>query len=261
MAVAKAAEFQGGHRGLNRGRIERWIRQFPPEQSELAAKVLRHIDFIDNSTFLGMANAMVRSVVDQCGGDGSNLAFIPVSGAGSGAHFLARIMKEIRRNQRARWTVIELLDLYRNKPDGVDTICVIDDFCGSGGTIEDFWVLSAEPLILADYSDFMVGTLISHPNAEARLGEYFEHVHSARSLTIHDDFFAEGNNTFSESEKAELLRLCEATGVSNRFIKGFEDCGLLLSLYYGCPNNSIPILWHDANLDDWEPLFNRRTIG
>ena len=62
----------------------------------------------------------------------------------------------------------------------------------------------------------------------------------------------------SEKEKEVLIDCCRQTGCSEKYVKGLGDCGLLISLQHGCPNNSLPILWH--NRKGWINLFHRRTI-
>ena len=51
--------------------------------------------------------------------------------------------------------------------------------------------------------------------------------------------------------------ICEAEGIGTGRIGhfGYGEQGLTYGFAHGTPNNSLPILWHDAN--GWTSLLNR----
>ena len=66
------------------------------------------------------------------------------------------------------------------------------------------------------------------------------------------------NADLDADEKAVLVGYCRATGSTAEYLRGRGGCGLLVSFKHGCPNNSLPILWGEAQ--GWRALFRRHAI-
>ena len=66
------------------------------------------------------------------------------------------------------------------------------------------------------------------------------------------------SSIFSSKEKTALKAYCRRTACAPEYIFGKGECGLLLSFAYGCPNNSLPILWHQSG--KWKRLFKRHGL-
>ncbi len=77
-------------------------------------------------------------------------------------------------------------------------------------------------------------------------------------MTENDNVISAMSAVFNEAEKEALLAYCRRTNASPEYLRGYGACGLLVAFKHGCPNNSLPILWHNSKV--WHALFRRSAI-
>jgi len=152
--------------------------------------------------------------------------------------------------------MLSMLDLSRLNPGGARAVVFIDDFSGTGLTLEKWWE-NVEPLIQPIGAAVFVGLLVLNEQARTRI-EQFAGVLAVDGLDTSSNVLADDNHEFSHRQKTRLLEHCRRTQCGREYERGFGGCGLLLAFKHGCPNNSLPVLWHSAG--KWRPLFNRRAI-
>ena len=58
-SIAGASAAYGSHDGVTRGRIVKWLQQFDPSAQDVAAKVLRKIQFYTASNIRSMAKDLI----------------------------------------------------------------------------------------------------------------------------------------------------------------------------------------------------------
>ena len=150
-----------------------------------------------------------------------------------------------------------MVDLLNVQAGAADAIIFLDDFSGTGLTLETWWE-NVEPLVRPTGAAVFVGLLVLNERARQRI-ERFAGVLAVDELDSTDNVFAGENTRFTNDDKARILENCRRTGCAPDFERGFGQCGLLLAFKHGCPNNSLPVLWYGAGAR-WSPLFNRRAI-
>lgn len=248
----------GDHGGFRRAKVLRWVRQFEREHA-VAAKVLSSLHYYSADNIHALVKQLVRIIYRQahplrkC-----DIVFVPVGGAGSGAQLVARFLKTM--NEVPKGQVLDLMDLHRAHEKGKTSglVVAMEDFSGTGNTVKDWWAMN-ECIVRPASKSVAVGLLVMTEKARIELETIFSEVYLIDEL--HDDMnvFHARCRTFTPNEIQSLGRHCGCTGCSPDYQRGFGKCGLLVAFKHGCPNNSLPILWHDKP-GVWESLFNRRTV-
>lgn len=247
----------GDHDHVKRGRLIRWLSQFGEDKIPLAIKVLKNIRYFSASNLMSMSQELVNMVITMFPHvKGSGIFYVPVGGPGTGAQMIARHLKS--NADVANDNIVDLLTLYReSKKRKIDLIVFLEDFSGTGHTIEEWWSTNA-PIILPIGSIVLFGILVLNHLARSLLEEELTMI-AIQHFDKQDNVLSTDCTYFDDSEKENLLLSCGKTGCSPSYLKGFGDCGLLVAFQHGCPNNSLPILWHEKS-GVWEALFRRRLV-
>lgn len=256
--VDLALERFGDHEDMSEARVLRWLAQFPDEDLTLAVHVIRSVRYFNGLNVRSMTRDLFQIAADELRKRGHRrLGFIAVGSPGSGSSIVARVLRDLVRGSQYR--MLSMVDLISLEPGEIEAIVFVDDFSGTGSTLEKWWQ-NVESLIRPTGATVFVGLLVLNERAR-QLIEQFAHVLAVEELGDSDDVFANENEKFSDSERATLLEHCRQTGCGPKYERGFGQCGLLLSFKHGCPNNSLPVLWFSGeSAKKWRPLFNRRAI-
>ena len=253
-AIQRAVVNFGDHRDLTKAKVVSWLSQFSDVNRDTGAKALDEIKYFQLSDIESMTRQLFEIVNDQYSEfDRNRIFFVPVGGPGSGASVIARHLRIIGLPESR---IVDLLALTRLNPADIEVIVFVDDFSGTGGKIKEWWYTN-EQIVLPINARVVSGILLLNHKARNVLDELFEKVHFVNFLDESADVFSESSIAFNEEEKEQLFAACQETGVSERFVSGWGDCGLLLAYAHGCPNNSLPILWYES--EKWESLFKRRS--
>ena len=253
--IDETAEKFGSHDGVTRGRISKWLQQFEADAQQVAAKLLKEILYFTSTNIRSMVKDLVHMAFEEFPDiPKSRVFYVPIGGAGSGSHMLARLIKGMA--EISNRNVVDLIDLGRIDPQNIELIIFIDDFSGTGNTIKEWWQ-RIEPLVLPIDAISVVGILVLNYRAEKNLDSVFSCVLPIQMLDESYNVFDNKCNRFSDNEKRVILAACEATNCGSNYVKGYGECGLLVAFRHGCPNNSLPILWYDRH--EWVNLFKRRN--
>ncbi len=250
-----AARFRD-HEDVTPAAVQRWLTQFGNDDTSIAMKVLREIRYYSAQDIRTMLRQLVERVYQHLTDVRQNrVIFIPAGKPYSGAVVLARALRDTPHVQRSQIkTVAELLSI----PDGeVDAVVFVEDFSGTGETLTSWWA-NIEPAVLPKVSNVVFGVLVLNFRARERLREFSPTVVSVQELTEESNVLSDACNAFLADEKISLRRYCEKTRCSPEYRLGYGDCGLLVAFKHFCPNNSLPILWHNKN--NWHNLFRRTAI-
>jgi len=253
--IEQAKERFGDHEDMSEARIIRWLQQFQTKDLQLAAEVIRSVRYINGLNIRTMTKQLFQIAVDELNERGCDrAAFVPVGDHGSGSGMVARVLRDLVRP--AGYRMLSMVDVSKLSPDQLDAIVFIDDFSGTGKTLEEWWE-NVEPLVRPANALVFVGVLVLNERARERIAN-FASVLAVEELGPTENILSEESRLLSSAQKGRLRHYCHLTGCASRFEEGFEKCGLLLAFKHGCPNNSLPILW--CNSSRWNSLFNRRAI-
>ena len=153
-----------------------------------------------------------------------------------------------------------------------NVIILVDDFLGGGTQFEDFASEIDLPSLLSS-SSVIYCPLIALNTGITYLDRLYPtlKVMPVEILTNECNFFYSGDigNKFRndcdntvDDVKNHYLDMKKRYAVdSMRFWLGKDDAGLTLAFEWGCPNQSLSILWmeYSAKVTDWRQLFGRRS--
>jgi hypothetical protein len=109
------------HSGINKKAIIRWLSQFPPDNRDLAKKVLHSIQYYSGSEISTMTNKLVQAIYrNNSSIDKSKIFFVPIGGPGSGSQIIARHLKSLQIVSRDN--IIDLLYLSNMDPNDVEMV-------------------------------------------------------------------------------------------------------------------------------------------
>jgi len=254
-AIEEAVGRFGDHEDITAGRVTRWLAQFEDPDLPLAVQVIRAIRYFNAINIRTMTKQLLEISIDEL--NQRNLlraAFVAVGSLGAGSGTVARILRDRLKSTRHR--MLSMLEVASLKRGAVDAIIFIDDFSGSGQTLEKWWE-NVEPIVRPTNAQVFVGLLVVNERAHERIRAFAE-VFAVEELAASANVLSPENSTFTDEEKPRVFEYCQRTGCGEKYEAGWGQCGLLLAFKHGCPNNSLPILWvHEGQ---WRSLFNRRAI-
>lgn len=134
-----------------------------------------------------------------------------------------------------------------------DTIIIIDDFIGSGGTIKK--VLDKLESLQIVNSNINIITYICHKVGR----ELIENYKSGNNNKINFNYCIEDDSFFNKNYDKELsnyvLKICDSC-IDANYKFGFKECGTLIGINGVSPNNNLSLLWNN-NIANWNPLLDR----
>ncbi len=255
--ITKYTEEFGDHINITRPKLIRWISQFPDTYKDLSVKILESVRYYSTSNIQRMTNELVELVFEEFNeNDPANIYFVTIGSAGDGAQTIARFLKSNQRIPNSR--ILDTFGLHQaSKSSNIEVIIFVDDFSGTGQTITDWWQ-NVEPLILPIGAKISIGLIVLNSPANAELEKITNSIIQVDFLNDENNVLSAESNIFEEQEKTFLLEISGMTGCSDNYLRGRGECGLLIAFKHGCPNNSLPFLWHNRS-GTWESLFSRRS--
>lgn len=253
-ALKEAASRFGDHEGMSPGRVLTWLQQFDDADLDLGCKVLKRIRYFTGTNIRTMTRQLAEMVYEDYPETPRNrIAFVPVGDPGSGSGTLARII----RNSHIGSPILSMADLPRKEPEDCEVVVFLDDFSGTGETLVEWWE-NVESIIRPLRAAVVVGLLVLTERARSGVEDFADTILAAEEIGDEANVFHKDSKEFTQPERDKLDNYCRQTGCRRLFLRGFHDSGLLIAFKHSCPNNSLPILWHDAK--DWSSLFLRRPI-
>lgn len=247
------AKFQG-HNGVDRTVLLHWLRQFRPEDIPLALKLLELATYFTRTNVTALCRQLVEAVFEHLRGVARERVLFVIAGdIWEGNAWVARTMQYsgvVPTEQLSHYSGLRSM-----QPEAWDALILVKDFSGTGTQLAEWWTGIGEALVLPLDAQVILGVLVLNACARERLEALDLSVLTPRELHDRDNIFRDECTDLSQEEKTTILRYCQSTGASDEYVRGYGGNGLVVAFDYGCPNNSIPLLWH--NSDSWSGLFRR----
>lgn len=270
--------------GVENSRVNDWFRQFEEAGCELLGTcLLDNLSYRSKPQVLALFKAALTSpkiipadassdlaVIDSLSGrKDPGVRLVPVISLDqpptkSGPYMLRLLARELRI--RMEWMI--WANALGTLPEGIHTIMMIDDFCGSGRQFVDTFLGSPEVMAFrrarptcrfvyapaAAHIDGIKAIQAADSQVDVVAGEILTSDHNFFNGTILDQYQSDGL-------KEELLKqhetITKKLRISSRIGEfGFGSLALTYAFAHGTPNNSLPILWHD-DTDGWTSLLDR----
>ena len=254
--IENFCETCGDNPSINRPKLLKWIEQFNSNSYSIPEKVLKELRYYSSSNLSRMTAELVEIVYNEFKCQKKDLFFVPIGDDGSGSQIIARSLRNNEKVIASNVINIHKLHLTKSEEAKNKIIVFLDDFSGTGDTFETWWLMN-EPLIYPFNAKLGIALAVLNQKAEIKIRSYIPHTFYIDYLSDRHNVFNETSEIFDQKEKTKLLEYCSHTGCGQNYIKGYGECGLMISFQHGCPNNSIPILWYNRN--KWLNLFNRRN--
>jgi len=257
--IERSLAVLGDHQGITQATLLRWMANFADCDLDLAAKILHHVKYYSSANIWSMARNLadiVRMEFDSLSIEWNKVIFVPIGGPYSGSATIARVLRETGRV--AQTNIKYMIEVDRIPAAHIGGLVLLDDFSGTGSTLDGWWRNVAEPIVLPKEAPYAVGLLIVNSRARQVIQSFVDRVYCVEELDEVENVLSQNSSRFTAEEKTSIRQYCRKTGCPPEYLTGWRDCGLLLAFKHGCPDNSLPILWGDW--DDWEPLFKRRAV-
>lgn len=185
----------------------------------------------------------------------------------NGSYDVIALLKEIDREEAIIGReVLPYKDTIVMDPreidENSDTVLIIDDICGTGGTLEEFF---EDNILLFNNKNVIVLFLVINKHAQTKLEEikrkYKDINLSIDCCEVVDKLC---NYKYLSEQEFEILEKIERSlwRRKHRNIMGYENSQLLIGFSHNIPNNTISSIWYESKLGkrkEWSPLFSRYT--
>lgn len=237
--------FEGYTPRVTQEAIEDWLKQFAKTDRDLAARVLDAVEFYRSDQLADAFRSALSSLpgwsIDATHREG-RWWFVPFStGVGESGDAMLHLFRRANGMSGSAFNslFVHKSDLPKLDPGPEDTIVFVDDFAGTGQQAVTTWAPMAELLTRKPRTLLILAVAVDR-GLRRIASETPLVAHPYRRLDSRHNFFALACTYFRVGEKTRIARYCRRADRSSPH--GFGDCGLLLVLAHGGPNDSLPIL-------------------
>lgn len=223
-------------------RVRRWLRQFDSEHWSLAIKLAQNLCYYD----VGRVTEMMRSlhkVVIQSVGDKKNLSsalFVPLGAVGESGFDIARRYRNVNRLHQRQNQFVTILELPSRLYElEAPIVFFLEDFVGTGSQIAEYWESTLRELVPDYYPMYLLVLLACECGAKHIESESPILVSPVHTLDTRFRLISDSHPVFTKEEIEILRGYCDHIG---NFPMGFGDLGLLVSFFYGTPNNTVSLI-------------------
>lgn len=249
--------------------IIRWLSNFEEEEVYLAVMLIRNLKVytspeIEEAYHLGL-NAMIKKMPK-----GSKIAVHPIGTFGKSGSMMAYLLRKTQAysvNQGVIRTVSSIESL-KTLPKEFDTLLLLDDFLGTGNSVEKYYTSEILPLKAQFKQIFFLG-VAAMEDAVQNLAPLFDQIFVEKNQ-IYRKAFSSFSSYFGYRKHQPYKDLAYKYGrqlTKPRNLKGggkkydhalgYENSQSMVTFFYGSPNNTLPIFWQkDPNLPFY-PLVPR----
>ena len=265
--------YQG--RAMEPIRVRQWLDQFGTLRDQrLMYDLLLKVRVYDEDLVrykmgeaFGIVRRNLRTVVSSNSRYRSDIfvSYLDHSIAKSGPTYCRLFASE----NRIRSTLVQPLEAMESsleEPHSIQRLVIIDDFCGTGGTIIQGIRDALGLLKRANEAGIRIIIIVLAGFSTARdaINDYIDgegldaHVYFCDELGDEHKAFSETSLIFPDPEGRERAReIAESKGVQlvRQMPLGFRNTQGTIVFYQSCPNNTLPIFWSVNN--GWPALFPR----
>lgn len=236
-----------------------WLEQFADSDRDLAARLLDVVDFYSMDRISGAFRSALLTLPGWHKTSAKRAGKWRFAGLSRSAGESADAM--MHRFRVANGLDARIYDELFIHPSQIllerlgrdDTLVFIDDFVGTGDSVCKAWEESFAELVPDIGRVFLVVVAAIEDGRKRVTKQTSLTCVAGHELTDEDNFFAEKCGTFSQADKAAILRYCERADIKEP--KGYKNCGLVVVFQHRSPNNTLPILYADHK--KWTGLFPR----
>ncbi|WP_289199766.1 phosphoribosyltransferase [Bacteroides acidifaciens] len=244
-----------------------WLENFEREDWKNALIVLNHFEYFSTNDIIREFNSGLSRIIELY--RGKYIYVLPLGKPGKSGAAMAYYIKKtpVVSDYRKYITIVSSTDISNLKENSV--VVIVDDFAGTGGSIAKFYnevkpslpdetevcaltvvYMQKAQTLLQNHGILMMGN--KRNSAFVKRGSVFGYYQ--RMAVIRDFCFKYGNKLYPEPAYQNRK--------SGMHPLGFMNSQALIGFEHSIPNNTLPILWADIQLEGtnkkWKPIFPRR---
>jgi len=244
-----------------------WLQQYDVADRDAILEILGAVEFVTEADLLALINRCFEQWVGKNPGVGTDITlFNPISEYGKSGTLITYYLKKcpsfvsFAASRKCSFcpTPSEINHfLKRDKTSNTYQLCLYDDFVASGDTVSKHLRQFYRRLCAdARFSSLSLIAPFTMDLACSRVRDEFSRV-DIITAEERSKVFSDRQSPFG-SHATELREVAHRYGQKLcRMPLGYGNAQALLVFPYGCPNNTLPILW--SSTANWRPLFPRHS--
>ncbi|OFX69088.1 MAG: hypothetical protein A2X12_05035 [Bacteroidetes bacterium GWE2_29_8] len=258
--------------------IIKWLGNFEPKELDYAKDIISNLTVYTTYEIEEILSDSFGMLFENIASD-EKIIVNPIGEFGKSGSMVTYFFQKTQffKRHNSKIELLPTLDNIKFVKDKKYTLVLLDDFVGSGNTIETYYTSNLIKLKSKFKKIFFVGIAGMEKGIE-RINPLFNEVKVPQSNIFRCAFSSKGSlfgyrkysehrkfaykygkalTSPSKNKKGKVLK--DSQG-NPKFLDalGYENSQALVSFAYGSPNNTLPIIW--ANRDNWFPLIPRFSV-
>jgi len=247
--------------------IFRWLRNFDESEWDMALNVLDKVAYYSSDRIDESLEIHIKKIMSTH--KGRHTYILPSGNVGKSGHVMAYHAKKVIEMLGMPDNILSLLHIKNlGTTEKNAVIVLLDDFSGTGESIEKFYKTWVKPVI-SGKRNLTVCVL-----TVAFLEKAKTHIKVKCGLNIYGDcykpaFVRRGSVFGGEKSMLQVRDFCFKKGAilfpdwENTDLKplGYKNSQALICFEHTTPNNTLPILWYEDNIPgaqkEWHAIFPR----
>ena len=242
-------------------KLDDWLKQFSKEERPILLQLLRNFYYYTEKTIDRKVVELHKRFLDIHGEDISKVLFAEVPKEYGVANSDLFFHSYWFHNQLKGYATNSLFGEFIECGSLPETLVIVDDYMGSGDTIEGTLekILSIAPEM--HNSKFYLLFIHISKTGKQRIEEFSAKLGLDLTLIyldITESAFQEDyifSKIDAKLKQREYIEICNKKKVGRTVILGYKDIQSLVSFEKTTPNNTLGIFWHSAN--NFVSLFRR----
>lgn len=249
--------------------ILKWLGNFKPSEVELAIDIISNITIYTTNEIEEILNEAFESIFPNISRN-ERIIVNPIAEFGKSGSLITyffqktKFYKKRRNKSKTKLLAsVDKIDLESNKEY---TLVLLDDFIGSGNTIEKYFLKHIKP-IEGKFKEIHFVGIAGMENGYERIHLLFTKINVPKSNIFKKAFSSDAsffgyrnhldyrNLSYSYGKKITKETITKTGKLKFPDALGFENSQSLISFGYGSPNNTLSIIWSNEN--GWFPLIPR----
>lgn len=255
--------------------ILKWLNNFQEDEQKHALVLLQNLTVYTSNEIEEIFHNGITQILTSTEKK-EKLIINPIGEFGKSGSMMAYLVQKTNAFRKGKNKIILTNNIESiDKKNSNQTLLLIDDFVGSGETIEKDFLKKIKPhASLFKHISFMGAAGIDQ--GISKIKPLFKDIYIPKTNIFKKAFSSDASyfGYRKHSEYRELAYKYGARLTGSRELKsgklkfenalGYGNSQGLVAFFYGCPNNSLPIFWQgDFKKQKWYPLiprFNQHKI-
>jgi hypothetical protein len=237
--------------------IVRWLSNFQEDEVYLAVRLIKNLKIYTSFEIEEVYHAGLNDVLRKVP-KGSKLAVHPIGTFGKSGSMMAYLLRKTQayKVNQNDLQLVSSVESLKNLPDEFDILLLLDDFMGTGKSVEKYYNVEIVPIKPKFKKIFFLG-VAAMVDAIQYVTPLFDEILIEKNQ-IYRKAFSSFASYFGYRKHAPYKKLAYRYGKllsrpeilkdgKEKYINalGFQNSQSLVTFFYGSPNNTLPIFWQE----------------